>query len=75
MPYISIKAYPKDKEKKEELVKRINDALLEVWGCPQSAITISLEEIAPEDWQDTVVKSEIEPNKDMMMILSGEKMF
>lgn len=75
MPYIAIKAKPKDKAVKKELVRRINQAVLEVWGCPQEVITISMEEIAPDLWKDTVVKNEIEPNADKMMIRYGEKLY
>lgn len=75
MPYIAIKAKPKDEATKKELVRRINEVLLEVWGCPQGVVTISMEEIAPDDWQDTVVRREIEPNADKMMIRYGEKLF
>lgn len=75
MPYIAIKAKPKDEATKKELVRRINELLLEVWGCPQGVVTISMEEIAPDAWQDTVVKREIEPNADKMMIRYGEKLF
>lgn len=73
MPYISIKCYPKDEEVKKKMVDKINEAFLEVWGCPQEAITISIEEVAPDEWQQKVVKPEIEPNKDKMMILSGKR--
>lgn len=75
MPYIAIKAKPKDEATKKELVRRINELLLEVWDCPQGVVTISMEEIAPDAWQDTVVKREIEPNADKMMIRYGEKLF
>ena len=75
MPYISIKAKPKNEEIKKELIHRINEVLLEVWGCPQEVITISMEEIQPDDWKDTVVKQEIEPNKEKMRILYGEKQY
>ena len=75
MPYIAIKAYPKDEATKQKLVNKINEAVLEIWGCPQEAITISMESIAPENWDETVVKVDIEPNEDKMMILSGEKKF
>lgn len=75
MPYIAIKAKPKDEAAKKELVRRINQAVLEVWGCPQEVITISMEEIAPDLWKDTVVKNEIEPNADKMMIRYGEKLY
>ena len=75
MPYIAIKSYPKDKETKEKLVERIDEVLQEVLGCPPQAVTVSFEEIEPEKWVDTVVKTEIEPNMDKMMIVSGEKKF
>ena len=75
MPYIAIKAYPKDEETKKKIVDKVNQAFLELWGCPQEAISISIEEITPDKWMDTVVKTEIEPNEDKMMILSGEKKY
>ena len=75
MPYVAIKAYPKDEKTKQELVKRINDIFLEVWGCSQKGLSISLEEIKPEDWVDQVVNTHMATDKDHMMILSGEKMF
>lgn len=75
MPYIAIKSYPKDEATKKEIVEKINDLFLEIWGCPQEAITISIEEVVPLDWKDRVFKKEIEPNKDKMLILSGEKQY
>lgn len=75
MPYIKIKAYPKDEEVKKRVADRINQVFLEEWGCPQEAISISIESIAPQDWNEKVVKPEIEPNKDKMLILDGEKLY
>ena len=75
MPYIAIKGKPKTQKKKKKLVERINQALLEIWGCPQEAISISLEEIEPDKWEETVVKKEIEPNAGKMYILKGEKKY
>ena len=42
MPYIAIKGYPKDAETKKKVVEKINRVLLENWGCPQEAISISV---------------------------------
>lgn len=75
MPYISIKSFPKDEATKKEVVEKINQLFLDVWGCPQKAITISMEEVAPENWEEQVLKVEIEPNKDKMKILAGEKQY
>ena len=75
MPYIAIKAYPKDTEIKQKVVDEINEIFMKYWGCPQEAISISLEEFAPEEWTQKVVKPEIETKLDKMMIISGEKKY
>ena len=75
MPYIAIKAYPKDEETKKKLVDQINEVLLNTWGCPQQAVTISMEEIEPDDWNSKVKETEIIPNEDKMMILNGQKKY
>lgn len=75
MPYIAIKAFPKDEETKKKVVEKINQVFLEEWGCPQEALTISLEEIVPDEWAEKVAKLEIEPKKDYMMIFNGEKKY
>ena len=73
MPYISIKSWPKDDAVRAEAVRRINEVFLEVWGCPPEALTISSEVIQPEEWNESVVKAEIEPKMDKVMILSGKE--
>ena len=73
MPYIAIKCYPKDDATKREAVERINQLFLEVWGCPHEALTISVEEVQPENWVEQVVKPEIEPKMEHMMLISGKK--
>lgn len=75
MPYIAIKSFPKDQVTKEAVVEKINEIFLDVWGCPQEAITISIEEVMPTDWEEKIVKPEIEPMKENMMILSGKKCY
>jgi len=75
MPYIAIKAYPKDPAIQKRVVERINQVFLEEWGCPPEAISISMESISPELWEDTVVKTEIQPKADLMMIINGTKQY
>ena len=74
MPYIKIKCYPKDVETKKKVVERINETFLELWGCPQEAISVSIEEVEPSDW-GMVEENEIKPNADKMFIMSGEKKY
>ena len=75
MPYIRIKAYPKDQATKEKVVEAINKAFVDNWGCAPEAISISIEEIAPENWVEQVEKAEIEPNRDKMFVLNGQKKY
>ena len=74
MPYIQIKCYPKDEEIKKKVVEKINEAFLEYWGCPKEAISISLEEVEPENWH-VVEKNDIAPNADKMFIHAGQKKY
>lgn len=71
MPYIAIKAYPKDEEIKKTVAKEISDVFLKHWGCPMEAISVSFEVVAPENWAD-VENNEIKPNEQKMYILSGD---
>ena len=75
MPYIAIKAYPKDEEIKKRVADRINQIFLEEWGCKQEAISLSFEEIKPEVWDDEIRNGEIESKKDKMFILDGQKKY
>ena len=75
MPYIRMKCYPKDDAVKKEFVEKLNALLLETWGCPPTAVTVSIEEIPKEEWEEKVLKPEIIPNMDKMMIVSGEKKY
>ena len=75
MPDIAIKSFPKDDETQKKVVDEINEIFLRYWGCPPQAMTISVEDVSPEDWTETVVKQQIEPIIDKVMILNGEKKY
>lgn len=75
MPYIRIKAYPKDQATKAKVVEAINKAFVDNWGCSPEAISISIEEVAPENWVEQVEKAEIEPNRENMLILNGQRKY
>lgn len=75
MPYIAIKAYPKDEETKAKVAERINQVFLEEWGCPSEAISLSIDEFTPAEWEIKVRQTEVLPNKDKMLILEGNKKY
>ena len=54
---------------------RINDVLLETWGCPQEAVSISIDEVEPYEWNRAVMETEVLPFEDRMMILEGKKRY
>lgn len=75
MPYIKIKAYPKDAETKKRVAERINEVFLQEWGCPAEAISLCFEEVSPSDWEAAVKVPEIDANADKMTILHGKKKY
>lgn len=75
MPYVRIKAYPKDQATKEKVVEAINKAFVDNWGCAPEAISISIEEVTPEAWNEQVEQGEIQPLTDKMLVLHGEKKY
>ncbi len=75
MPYIKIKAYPKDEKIKQSVIDKINQLFLDEWGCPQSAISISYETVEPDDWQVNVAENDIKNDLDKMYILDGQKKY
>ena len=75
MPYIAIKAYPKDEAVKRRVAERIKQVFLEEWGCSPQAISISMKEVNPDDWDRQVRYGEIEQDREHMLILDGEKKY
>lgn len=75
MPYIAVKAYPKDEAVKQKVAEEINAVFLKYWGCAPEAISISFESVEPAEWQNTVVEPQILPNADKMLILDGKKQY
>ncbi len=73
MPYIEIRAYPKDEKIKKEVAKEIENIFLEKWGCKKEAISISFEEVDPQNWQSDVVNTVMVKNNDKMYIKNGEE--
>ena len=75
MPYIAIKGFPKDDETVRKVAERINETLLELWGCRQEHINISYEAVPPEEWDERIEHGEIVQNMDKMLIYGGKKMY
>lgn len=69
MPHIVVKMYPgRSQEVKEDFAKKVQMLTVEEFGCQPGHVSVSVEDILPENWKDQVVdqiKAEdliIEPN-------------
>ena len=75
MPYIAVKCFPRDKELHEKLAEKLNEVLMETWGVQQHQVTISIENVPKEEWDERVWQPEVETHLDNMYYLKGEKKF
>lgn len=68
MPHINIKHFPSLTEEQHiALAKRITAAITDVVGCDESAVSIAVEPIEPEVWNEKVYIPEIVERKDTLI--------
>lgn len=75
MPYIAVKAFPRPEEAKKEIAEKLNQAIIDAVGCPQEAVSISVEYVTPDEWDEKVKVPEMDPRDADMLILHGEKRY
>ena len=57
MPHIAVMMYPgRDEATKEAIAKNLQAELMKTLNAPASVISVSIEDVAPEAWADTVAK-------------------
>ncbi|MDO4561008.1 MAG: tautomerase family protein [bacterium] len=57
MPHIAVMMYPgRDDEKKMALAKKLQEAAQEVLGVDKRVISVSVEDVAKEDWDENFLK-------------------
>lgn len=60
MPHVIVKMYPgRTEEQKTLLTERIAREVVAVTGCPPEAVSVAIEEIAPDDWPQKVYRPDI----------------
>ena len=75
MPYISVKAFPSDEETKRKTAEQILEVFQKTWGAEPGWVTIAMEDIDPDEWDEKVRNEEILPNRDHILILDGKKQY
>ena len=60
MPHVIVKMHPgRTIEQKNELAKAITDSVVKIAKCREKTVSVAIEEIAPEDWAETVYRPDI----------------
>jgi len=71
MPYITVRMWKgRSQEEKKAVACALGDALCDSLGCPPTAVTLEIEEIEKEDWNEQIVPI-MEARKDLVIIKEG----
>lgn len=68
MPHVNIKHFPAplDEQRSSELVAAITEAVTRAFGCDEGVVSIALEPVDPQAWQDEVYAPEIVERKELL---------
>lgn len=60
MPHVSIKLYPgRSEDQKRQLADQIAKDVVAIAKCDEKSVSVSIEEIKPENWTEQVYKPDI----------------
>ncbi|HJC34580.1 MAG TPA: tautomerase family protein [Candidatus Mediterraneibacter faecipullorum] len=72
MPHVNIKCYPgKTEEQKRKLAEKITEDIMEIMEAGEEGISIVIEEIPEEKWENIVWKKEISNKREMLYKAPG----
>ena len=72
MPHVEIKCYPGRTEAvKRKCAEKIAADVAAILDCPSTAVSVSIKEIAQEDWKDKVYDGQIMADKDSIYVAPG----
>ena len=67
MPHVIVKMLPgRTEQQKAELASAIVKDLVAIAKCGEEAVSVAIEEIKGEDWDEKVYKAEILPHQDRL---------
>jgi 4-oxalocrotonate tautomerase len=69
MPHVHIKHFPAllSPEKQGRLVAALTEAITEALGCPEGVVSIALEPVDKDDWNEQVYVPEIVGRKELLI--------
>ena len=67
MPHVIVKLWPgKSEEQKNRLAERITEAVMAVLNYGEESVSVSIEEVKPQDWTEKVYKPDILDNPESL---------
>lgn len=67
MPHVIVKMYPgRTEDQKIRLAEAITQAVVSIAVCSEDSVSISLEEVTPEDWNEKVYEPFISKRESTM---------
>lgn len=66
MPHVIVKLWPgRDEEVKTKLAKRIADSVAEELKADIGTVSVAIQEVSSDEWDEKVYKAEIKDNPDI----------
>lgn len=75
MPHVSVKLWPgRSEQTKQRLADAIVEDVVNIVGCDEKSVSVSIEEIDPKDWKEKVYDPLIERKMDTLYKKPGYSM-
>jgi 4-oxalocrotonate tautomerase len=76
MPHVIVKMYPgRTVEQKNKLAQAITDSVVKIAKCEEKSVSVAIEEIAPENWAETVYRPDIMEKEETLVKKPGYNPF
>ena len=67
MPHVIVKLYSgRTDQQKTRLAELVTKAIMEGASCGEAAVSVAIEDVAPDDWGDKVYKPDIAAKQDKL---------
>jgi 4-oxalocrotonate tautomerase len=67
MPHVTVKLLPgRTEQQKARLATAIVKDVVAIAGCGEDAVSVAIEEVKAEEWDEKVYQPEIMPNRDKL---------
>jgi 4-oxalocrotonate tautomerase len=76
MPHVIVKMYPgRTDEQKNKLAQAIAGSIVKIAKCEEKLVSVAIEEIAPENWAETVYRPDIMEKEETLVKKPGYNPF